>query len=85
MGDPTPTYLSYLIRLWEADVDGRKVWRASAESPHTGERHAFADLSLLVGFLEEQTFYRSQETEASESGIEVASGKAGADRQLDKH
>ena len=55
MGDRTSKYLSYLIRLWEADVDGRKVWRASAESPHTGERHAFADLSLLLDFLGEQT------------------------------
>lgn len=55
MSDPGKRYLSYLVRLWAVDSEDKRVWRASAESPHTGERHAFADLSLLLDFLEEQT------------------------------
>jgi hypothetical protein len=30
------------------------VWRASLESPHTGERQGFSSLAKLVAFLEEQ-------------------------------
>jgi len=55
MTDQQPRYMAYLIRLWEADANGEPVWRASAQSPHTGERHAFADLQRLFAFLEERT------------------------------
>jgi hypothetical protein len=48
-------YLAYLLRLWRITSDGNLVWRASVESPHTGERHGFADLQVLFAFLEEQT------------------------------
>lgn len=48
-------YLAYLLRLWRTTNDGNLVWRASVESPHTGERHAFANLQVLFVFLEEQT------------------------------
>jgi len=79
MADPKPRYLSYLIRLWETEIGGRKVWRASAESPHTGERHAFADLSHLVSFLEEQTYHASAVSRRSESGARTESEQVGAD------
>jgi hypothetical protein len=39
-----PGYLAYLLRLWRVNDDGKPVWRASLESPHTGERHGFANL-----------------------------------------
>ena len=48
-------YLAYLLRLWRITNDGNLVWRASVESPHTGERHGFADLQTLFAFLEEKT------------------------------
>jgi hypothetical protein len=48
-------YLAYLLRLWQITSDGNIVWRASVESPHTGERHGFADLQALFAFLEEKT------------------------------
>jgi hypothetical protein len=35
--------------------DEGPVWRASLESPHTGERHTFADSQKLLAFLEEKT------------------------------
>ena len=34
-------YLAYMLRLWQVNDDGKPVWRASVESPHTGERHGF--------------------------------------------
>jgi hypothetical protein len=48
-------YLAYLLRLWQITSDGNIVWRASVESPHTGERHGFADMGALFAFLEEKT------------------------------
>ena len=48
-------YISYLLRLWQVSSDGELVWRASLESPHTGERRGFANLADLFTFLEEET------------------------------
>ena len=54
--DRSPTYLSYMLRLWQAGSrDGKSVWRASLENPHTGERQAFGDMEALVAFLVEKT------------------------------
>jgi hypothetical protein len=44
-----------MLRLWEASTDEGPVYRASLESPHTGERQAFADLAALFAFLQEKT------------------------------
>jgi hypothetical protein len=55
MGEARRGYLSYLLRLWQATVDGELVWRASLESPHTGERLSFADAGSLFAFLDAQT------------------------------
>ena len=48
-------YMSYLIRLWQIKNAGELVWRASLESPSTGERVGFASLDELFGFLQRQT------------------------------
>ena len=45
-------YLSYLLRLWETSDGEKEVWRASLESPGTGERRSFASLEDLVAFLQ---------------------------------
>ena len=55
MGEARRGYLSYLLRLWQAHADGELVWRASLESPHTGERLSFADAESLFAFLDAQT------------------------------
>lgn len=47
-------YLSYLLRLWQEEDDGKQVWRASLESSHDGERFGFATLHHLLVFLNEQ-------------------------------
>ena len=48
-------YLAYMLRLWQAGTDEGLAWRASLESPHTGERQGFADLETLFVFLKEKT------------------------------
>jgi len=48
------TYLSYLLRLWRVRRNNYLVWRASLENSHTGEKHGFASLDLLLEFLREQ-------------------------------
>ena len=48
-------YLSYLLRLWQIKSEDELVWRASLESPHTGERCGFASLEALFAFLRQQT------------------------------
>ena len=54
--DRSPTYLSYMLRLWQAGSrNGKPVWRASLENPHTGERLAFDGVEALVAFLAETT------------------------------
>ena len=64
-------YISYLLRLWQTESGGERVWRASLESPHTGERKSFASLTDLFTFLEQETGHgaRGQITpKASEKG-----------------
>jgi hypothetical protein len=48
-------YRVYLLRVWQADDNGRLVWRAALEDARTGERHGFANLARLYAFLEQQT------------------------------
>jgi len=48
-------YLAYMLRLWQVDSDGEPAWRASLESPHTGERKGFASLEALFDFLRQRT------------------------------
>jgi len=40
-----------MLRLWPVEQDGEIVWRASLESPLTGERRGFASLEALIAFL----------------------------------
>lgn len=47
-------YQSYLLRLWQTRDGEKQVWRASLESPGTGQRHGFASLEELFSFLQVQ-------------------------------
>jgi hypothetical protein len=58
-----PGYLAYLLRLWQVNDDGKPIWRAYLENPHTGERHGFANLETLFAFLEEKTGELAQREE----------------------
>ncbi len=46
-----PAYQSFLLRLWQERVDGRRIWRASLHSTTTGEAHVFSNLASLLLFL----------------------------------
>jgi len=55
MRDERDGYQAYLLRLWRVRCQGQWQWRASIDSPNTGERRSFADLSALAAFLDETT------------------------------
>jgi hypothetical protein len=55
INEENDAYLAYMLRLWRAGENEKSVWRASVESPYTGERQAFADLETLFAFLQERT------------------------------
>jgi hypothetical protein len=66
MAEEKRGYKSYLLRLWESNENGKRLWRASLEKPGTGERQGFASLQALFAFLEEQT--GACESQAEEGG-----------------
>ena len=49
-------YLAYRLRLWQAgQSENGPVWRATIESPYTGERRVFTSLPELFAFLLEKS------------------------------
>jgi len=60
-------YLAYMLRLWQVDRQDHPEWRASLESPHTGERLGFADMAQLLAFLQEKTGTRFTDDENENS------------------
>jgi hypothetical protein len=57
-------YLSYLLRLWRVQEEGKPIWRVSLQSPQTRECKGFANLDALFDFLRRQT--AASDSEASE-------------------
>lgn len=55
MSEEHPRYVAYMLRLQQVGREGKHTWRASLESPHTGELHVFAQLQALFAFLEKAT------------------------------
>lgn len=62
MSEERDGYQAYLLRLWRVPCQGKWQWRASLESPHTGERQLFADLKQLFAFLGERCDGQEVET-----------------------
>jgi hypothetical protein len=54
MNEESDVYHAYLLRLWSVLVQGKRQWRASLESPHSGERHVFASPEQCFVYLREQ-------------------------------
>lgn len=52
--DEADAYQIYLLRLWRVRCHDRWQWRAFIESPHTGERHNFANPEELCAFLSQR-------------------------------
>lgn len=66
-------YISFLLRLWQAESKGALVWRASLESSRTEERWGFASLDALFAFLRQQT--------AGTSDSSAGKGEAGTQNE----
>ena len=64
--------VSYLLRLWQAGSGGKLVWRASLESPETGQRRGFISLVDLLMFLEEEYGPVGRDRPGSLKGADVA-------------
>jgi hypothetical protein len=62
--EETPNYHAYLLRLWKAGPDDAP-WRASLESPVTGERRGFSTLPALFAYLEDKV---ARESDARAAG-----------------
>lgn len=54
MSQDRPRYLSYLIRMWPVKEMRGWQWRASLESPGSGEQRFFPSLDHLISFLRAQ-------------------------------
>lgn len=65
MPEENRVYISYLLRIWEANDKGKRIWRSSLERTDTGERRGFATLQDLFAFLEMQTRTIEQQGEFS--------------------
>ena len=76
MSDELRGYRSYLLRIWQAPVEGELVWRASLQSPRTRERRGFANMKDLFTFLESEVGDAVQGSKALD-----ADGKGGDDRE----
>jgi hypothetical protein len=58
-----PGYLAYMLRMWRVEAEDGPAWRASLESPHTGERVRFGSPEALFAFLVEKTGRVVRETQ----------------------
>jgi hypothetical protein len=61
-------YVAYLLRLWQAEGGENAPWRASLESPQSGERQGFASLMDLFTFLEKEIGQVAQSRPAPNAG-----------------
>ncbi len=68
MSNPRKGYVAYLLRLWQVEEGENAPWRASLESPQTGERRGFAGLADLFTFLEKEACQVVQEPPAPNTG-----------------
>jgi hypothetical protein len=62
MTEKPTRYYSYLLRLWQISSD-ESIWRASLQTPGSGERRGFASLRELFDFLEAQTVTKKNKNE----------------------
>jgi hypothetical protein len=67
-------YLSYLLRLWQANSGDPPLWWASLENPRDGDCLGFASLEALFSFLVNETRSSSPDLEhLDEKGYQPSS------------
>jgi len=64
--DRKKKYRSYLLRLWEEDINGKQVWRISLENPFSGDRRGFVNLKDLCAFLKDKMQEENEKLEISD-------------------
>ena len=62
MNDEPDGYQAYLLRLWRAPYRGKWQWRASLESPRSGEHQVFGSLEQLFAYLSERCEHLAPDT-----------------------
>jgi hypothetical protein len=67
MANERGNYQAYMLRLWQDQVEDGMVWRASLESPYSGERLGFASLEALCDFLRQRAEQGSQARAVNET------------------
>ena len=82
------SYLSYLLRMWQVDAEDKPRWRASLESPRSGEQIGFSSLTELCHFLQQQAVIVSaskpdDKSPSRDSGSSQASREGGVDGVID--
>jgi hypothetical protein len=71
MDGPRP-YVAYLLRLWQVHTENTLTWRASLESPYTGERQSFGSLEGLFEYLQARTILlESEQDSGTEENLEA--------------
>lgn len=56
--DTAPRHSSYILRLWETRTESAgepPAWRFSLEDLQKGKRYGFANMEMLVAFLDDKT------------------------------
>lgn len=48
-------YHAFLLRLWQERREGKWVWRASLEDPHSHLNKGFPNLAQLFTYIKQQT------------------------------
>ena len=66
-----PGYVSFLLRLWQAESEGKHIWRASLESPMTGSRHGFRNLADLYAYLNQKVNDLSKDDQTDQSASDT--------------
>jgi hypothetical protein len=67
---PPHRYYAYLLRCWQepgSQASGLATWRFSLEDPHTGVRQGFANLEVLITFLQAQLTDESSTPEGAKA------------------
>ncbi len=66
---PNPTYKAYILRVWQVNRDEKQVLVASLEDSRTNQHMAFASLSALLAFLEQEVQKDNLEVELQHQAI----------------
>lgn len=77
-----PSYLSYLLRIWQSDAPGEAAWVASLENPHTHQMLHFNNLDDLAQFLRASTQLKEPPEDVGKPGQHMPGGNLSNHKNL---